>query len=737
VFRNDEWEEKFKQCVGGLESIVIDYKEKLSIAKWVLNNFAEIENFIEEHIFRDSKTSDLQEGTESLISNLKRLEKYSEQFEIIDRINESLNTVLGKYKKAESHKENIKKANDVHEKLNRLKDLDKYASALLNEKLDSVSEEMKEIYDDLYPTDPIRLDKIASQKTRAGTKPDYRFRLRWTDELLADAEPVANLGRIRAILWSFVFALIKKHEPVLKTIIIDDPVISLDDYHAQNMVEDIIAKRLSSEYQPIITIHQEGLLHERWGRDPQGKDMGFAKALTRDSNHRSCRIKPSWEPLTNAIENFKDDRDNWLEVIIQARISLENHLKALAPYLSTTDVSSETLDNVVEILRQSRDNKKNSTNICRFVNIGELVRLYESKVAKRVLNISLHGGPDRSNLTPHDADDIVKNHLKWRDDINKRYIEIEKALIRKTSKAEVIVDGISEPANIANLLSKLDAKNQIFQIGEVAAEGQFSVFAEEPSEMPSFDWPSCYYGILTSQGCRPLAWEGQIILVADGLDVNDGDIALVQCAENNFLRRIYQVPINGELDKGWACIAINPALNQIKPEIFRTDEVILYKYVGVLFPSESERLENARLSGGEVVRQTGSWPNVLKSMAKNQLYLVKVKGNSAEPLALDGQYLIIEKTDRYENSLHMAPCCVVLSDERALFKRFCFSVNSEKRALLQPFNVAEPHPVIEIGLSQDINDAEGEAENLPILKQLFLVRGIMIDNPEGLKPLGQ
>ena len=82
-----------------------------------------------------------------------------------------------------------------------------------------VSEEMKEIYDDLYPTDPIRLEKIASQKTRAGTKPDYRFRLKWTDELLADAEPVANLGRIRAILWSFVFALIKKHKPVLKTII--------------------------------------------------------------------------------------------------------------------------------------------------------------------------------------------------------------------------------------------------------------------------------------------------------------------------------------------------------------------------------------------------------------------------------------------------------------------------------------------------------------------------------------
>jgi hypothetical protein len=295
--------------------------------------------------------------------------------------------------------------------------------------------------------------------------------------------------------------LIKKHKPVLKTIIIDDPVISLDDYHAQNMVEDIIAKRLSSEYQPIITIHQEGLLHERWGRDPQGKDMGFAKALTRDSTHRSCRIKPSWEPLTNAIENFMDDRDKWSEVIIQARISLENHLKALVPYLSTTDASSETLDTVVEILKQSRDNNKNSTNICRFVNIGELIRLYESEVAKRVLNISLHGGPDRSNLNPHDADDILKNYSKWIDKINKRYIEIEKALIRKTSKAAVIVDAVSEPSNISNFLSKFEVENPIFQIGEVAAEGNFSVFAEEPTEMPSFDWPSsCYYGILTSQG---------------------------------------------------------------------------------------------------------------------------------------------------------------------------------------------------------------------------------------------
>jgi hypothetical protein len=80
----------------------------------------------------------------------------------------------------------------------------------------------------------------------------------------------------------------------------------------------------------------------------------------------------------------------------------------------------------------------------------------------------------------------------------------------------------------------------------------------------------------------------------------------------------------------------------------------------------------------------------------------------------------------------MMPCCVVLNDNRSLFKRFCFSVGSKGRILLQPFNVAEPHPVIEAILSRETDDSEFETHNLPVLEQLFLVRGVMIDNPESI-----
>lgn len=735
-FRKDDWDKNFIRNIEQLESLVISYKEKLSIAKWVEKNINEIDSFLEDHIFKEPKTPEIPKAleTESLISNLKRLEIYAEQFQGIDRIRNSLVSALDKFSKAESHRKNVEKAITLHQNLNNLKDLDKYASILINNELDSVSGDMKEFYNDLYPTDPIRLDKIASQKSRAGTKPDYRFRLKWTDELLADAEPVANLGRIRALLWSFVFALIKKHDPALKTIIIDDPVISLDDYHAQNMVEDIIAQKLAEKYQPIITIHQEHLLHERWGRDPYEENIGFAKVLTRDATHRSCRIKPSWEPLTIAINNFKNDRDKWAEVTTLSRIALENHLKALVLYLSTTDVRSETLDSIIETLKQVRDGKRNATGISRYVNVGKLISLYETETARMVMNIGLHGGSDRSNLNPYDADRIVGDYPKWRDEINKRYIEIEKALIRKTSKAAVLVDSFAEPEHINTFLNKLKLDNPIFEIGEVAAEGDFSVFAEDSAEMNSFAWPSLYYGILTSQGCRPLAWEGQIVLIADNVQVKDGDIALLQTKDKNFLRRIYQTPINNELETGWTCVAINPTLSHIKPEIFRGDEISIYKFIGVLFPIESERMENAKLHGGEVVRQTGPWPNILKSIAKNQLYLVRVKGNSAEPLALDGQYLIIEKTEVFEDGLNMMPCCAVLNDKRSLFKRFCFSVSSKNRILLQPFNVAEPHPVIEVFLRGDTDETEFETSNLPILEQLFLVRGIVIDNPETMVP---
>ncbi len=728
VFGEEDWDENFIKNIKVLEDFVVSSKGKLSIAQWIKKNVHEIDSFLEEHIFKKTDNNKKVE-TKSLISNLKTLENYAEQFQSIDTIRSSLVSASTKFSKADSHRIDAGKADIVHQYLGKIKNLDKYATVLLNNELDSISDEMKAFYSNLYPSDSIHPDKIASKKSRAGTKPDYRFRLQWTDELLADAEPVANLGRIRALLWSFAFALIKKYAPALKIILIDDPVISLDDYRAQNMVENIIAQQLAGEYQPIATIHQEHLLHERWGRDPYGENIGFAKVLTRDENHRNCRLQPSWEPLTVAINNFNNDRDKWSEVIKEARIALENHLKALAPYLTTTDVSTETLDSIIHILKQVRNGQKNATSICPYIKVGALITLYEEKTAKIALHVGLHGGRDRSNLGPFNADQIVEVYPKWRAEIKKRYIEIEKALIRKTTRTAIEVDNFVKSEHIKNILSELRLDNPISEIGAVAAEGNLTGFAENSSEMKSFSWFPFYYGILTGQGCRPVAWEGQIILFAENLPISDGDMALIQTKNNNFLRRVYQIPIN-ESETGWAGVSINPTLYHIKPEFFSSEEISLCKFIGVLFPDEIERMANAKLSGGEVISHTGAWPNVLKALAKSKFNLVKVKGNSAEPLAIDGQYLIVEKIDNYEKSLNMMPCCVVLSDNRSLFKRLCFSVDTRNRVLLQPFNVAEPHPVIEAILFNKTDESELETSNLSTIEQLFLVRGVMIDTPE-------
>ena len=40
------------------------------------------------------------------------------------------------------------------------------------------------------------------------------------------------------------------------------------------------------------------------------------------------------------------------------------------------------------------------------------------------------------------------------------------------------------------------------------------------------------------------------------------------------------------------------------------------------------------------------------------------------------------------------------------------------------------HPVIEAIFSNKTDENEFETSNLPIIEQLYLVRGIMIDNPE-------
>jgi len=701
------------------------------LANWVLENNSIIEQELKSLLFDTSPNGErnYSDNKKALIETLGNLESYATRFSRLRFIIDALKDVEDGYQKVKELLEIVGRANKVHQVLGNIKSLDDYAKLLLACELENVSADVKSFYDILYPTDPIRLDQIAPQKVRSGSPPDYRFRFKWSYDLILDAEPVANLGRLRALLWSFAFALIEKYKPALKTIIIDDPFISLDDYHSLNMIEEIISNKLSKNYQTIVTLNQENLLHERMGRDPYGENIQIARVLTRGENHRMCRIQPSWERLSAAITKYNEDPDNWSDVTDEARIVLENHLKALAFYLLTIDVSSSGVDDILEKLKQAYNHDANCTSIFKHVKIEKLIELYEKDFTRKVVHGSHHGGPGVSNLYPHDAEDVIKSHTKWKKEIREKYLEIDHVIIRKKIKRVNEIAEIAEPLDIENVLNPFSVSKPIYSIGKVAAEGDVSITADVLYDNDSIIWPSSLrFGIVTSLSCRPIVWEGQLALFSTKLAVADGDLALMQTKESNFLRRVHK--LESEDSIAWIGAAINPLSYNIKPEIFTEDEVSLYKLVGIIFPDENERIKNALIPGGEVVRLEGKWPRIMTAIAKNGTKLISVEGDSGEPLVCSGQYLIVEDVTSINQDIDMKPCCIVFDDNRALFKRFCFSSESNNKAILQPLNISEPHPVIEANIGFDLQDENAQIQSLPTIKQLLSVRGVLFLSPE-------
>lgn len=177
----------------------------------------------------------------------------------------------------------------------------------------------------------------------------------------------------------------------------------------------------------------------------------------------------------------------------------------------------------------------------------------------------------------------------------------------------------------------------------------------------------CHFAYrLTARTLEPVARPGDILLIKEPGEPSAKSL-VVALNDDRILARRFQVAENHSDVAVLSADAIDP--RQIMPPVIAHKATfMLHKIVGVLYedaawthpgPSESEICE----CGGEAV---------LARLTTNALGLVEVDGHSAEPYALNGQYIIIRKeitTEEALKTLDGKPIIAGDSDDNRYFKR--------------------------------------------------------------------
>ena len=132
-------------------------------------------------------------------------------------------------------------------------------------------------------------------------------------------------------------------------------------------------------------------------------------------------------------------------------------------------------------------------------------------------------------------------------------------------------------------------------------------------------------------------------------------------------------------------------------KIYNLDYIDLYEKAGYLDLAEKERLEKKSTSNSAVVYVYGTIPagipmeciediidteEISADMLKGgkQYFGLKIKGNSMYPDYLDGDTIILEKTDDCESG---DECCVMVNGSDGTFKKV---LKNENGIILQPLN---------------------------------------------------
>jgi len=517
----------------------------------------------------------------------------------------------------------------------------------------SVEPKMKELYGRLYRDEILDLDMLTPGHAANPHKRDEINAYFRAGEQRVPAAPFSNSGRFRALILSFVFALLDRSHKTLDLLLLDDPALSLDDEHKSRFVQDLIGPSLSNK-QVIVGTHYRDFYErakltfvgeECWELIPRRTVSDAVTFETGDLLVRLEKLPPSGR--RDAAPNLR----RWIESALgslsgycpaKGFVVYNNIVQSIDNYAAITDprVATPERDRIVTALR--------------------------SPEVEWVRNPVAHTG----HRTPQEIEDAL-SCLR----------ECNKDLLTELGRFKKLSARVSEARALPPIVEfaplRLDgpvASASMPIVTQAAAAHDGMAIAVDEHAIAHI--AESRVALLKLDSLQPLARPGQhLLLDPEEREPGNGELVVAETdSGDRYARRFWR------RDDAICLEAQNVTPHYHAPVILTSGTCRAQRIIGVVF--EPCRTTGAGRVSAEWVPPSGDRLDLLKDVVG-----IRVKGTSLEPVAWDGQIALVRRRDDVSSIEPKTLACVDIDGEGAVIKR-CYP--SADEWLLCTINVNEP-----------------------------------------------
>jgi hypothetical protein len=539
------------------------------------------------------------------------------------------------------------------------------------------------------------------------------------DEIRIDATLIANTSWLRAVLWAFTFALREEaveqfEKDLLPLLVFDDPEETFDAEHRHRWALYVASLQdgpsrvqliLASFDQMFIELIKMGGVTGRQAMcAAAGPELGFIGLFEGDSLNRK------WAE-TKKLNTPQAGRD----YMNATRIYLEGLLRLMLRG-EDAKVSSFVVGDCREKITHLNNSHKSPWDRPEFKRLA--LNLGKQLTAIRYIETSHHASANNLGMAEAIA---VEEH--WRTKLQpaldagfrlaRDYLIMHGGLTALRAPTPVITLPEGHKAKVAQIPLQVLGKAAALSDGR-SADGciDLDVYAATAYKKIRLAQHSAYR--LTAETLEPVARPGDMLLIKEAGEPSLKSL-VVALSEDRLLARRFDVAENHSDIAVLTAQAINP--RRIAPPVIgHRSTLTLHKIIGVLY--ENSAWSAPTKSDMEVCECSGE--AVLSGLVADALGLVEVMGQSAEPHALNGQYLIIEKQLGGAEALKRLdgkPVIASDTDNHLYFKRL--RVGSD-RVVLESMDSGGDHAPV-------ILELPGHGSNC--LEQVWPVVGVLFELP--------
>jgi len=600
-------------------------------------------------LHKETKSTSEEKPSERLSAHLLRLSDALAKAEPYRKAAEAMRTAWKSGKVAAEIEKELKRREAIAESLMPLKNLVPLAESVAREAIEGLSGRIAKLLKRIHLTEQLqfhnaRLHRKEGLVVRGGFVPDLRI----------DATLVASTSWLRAVLWAFLFALREEAVEQVGTdpfplLVFDDPQSTFDAEHRLRWAQYIASLQGGhSKAQIILTTYDEMFLELIRVDGVTGRQAMMAAAGT-ERGHVGIFEGESLDRKWSETQELKTPQAG-RDYIGKVREYVEGLLRLMlrgedAGVLSV--VSGFVVGDCREKLRQLNTNGIPPWNRPQFKKLVKILDKQSPPI--KYMEIAHHAGV--TSLGMQEATDVEEHwrkHLRPALDSGFRLAREHRLLHGglKALHAAPPTVGLPEgyQAKVRTIPLQVLGRAAALSDGRVA-DGRFDLdeFASTAYKKVVLGRHFAYR--LCAQTLEPVAQLGDVLLVTGPGDPPEKSL-VVALSGDCILARRFEIAENISDVAVLTAQAINP--RQIAaPVIGHKATFTLHKIIGVLY--EETAWGPPAPSEMEVTGCAGE--SLLASLAAKALGLVEVDGQSAEPRALNKQYIIVKKEIPVEEAL--------------------------------------------------------------------------------------